>query len=61
MPLISSAPSQTFDPAEVSTICESMTSSDDDGWVYKPRHDPSGKGRSVIDIYDQNNDFVGTL
>lgn len=33
----------------------------DDDWTYVVRNDPKGSGKSVIDIYDEDGEFVGTL
>jgi len=34
---------------------------DDDGWSYRVKVDPKGSGRAVIEIYDEDNFFVGNL
>ena len=36
-----------------------MNSEDEDGWTYRPVHDPEGTGYSYIEIYDEDGELVG--
>ena len=38
---------------------EKMNWEDEDGWTYRPVHDPEGTGYSYIEIYDEDGELVG--
>jgi len=48
---------KTFDPSEVVEIAKKLKESDPD-WNYIARHDPSGRGKSVIDVFDEEGNFI---
>lgn len=52
-------PSTTFPPDEVDDVAAALKANDPD-WDYRVRHDPKGTGNSVIDIYDEDGEFVAT-
>ena len=50
----------TFDPAKVDVVAAQMQSGDED-WSYVVKHDPKGTGRSIIQIFDEDGEFVGLV
>ena len=50
----------TFDPIKVDAIAAQMQANDND-WKYVVRHDPKGTGKSIIQIFDENSEFVGLV
>lgn len=32
-----------------------------DGWTYSAKHDPKGTGDSLIEVHDEDNEFIGYL
>lgn len=40
-------------------IAAELTSEDEDGWRYTAKHDPTGKGLSLVEIFDEKGEFVG--
>ncbi len=57
---ISNQPHNTFDKSEVEAVCSKIQANDDE-WTYKVRHDPKGIGRSVIDVYDEDGEFISMM
>ena len=54
--------SQLFDPAIAEALAAEWNGdSGDDKWSYKARHDPSGKGKSVIDCWDEAGNYLGAI
>lgn len=51
--------SNLYRPEEAKKIAKEMNESDD--WTYKVVHDPTGKGYSFIEIYDEDGEFVAKL
>ena len=51
--------SHLYPPNKAEEIAEEMNSVDD--WTYKVVHDPTGKGHSFIEIYDEDGEFVAKL
>lgn len=47
-----------FDPKTAEKIAAELNESDPD-WTYKAVHDPKGAGWSYIEIFDENNEFIG--
>lgn len=47
---------QTFDPAKVDAIVATLNQDSD--FTYRTRHDPKGTGRSVIEVYDEDGNFL---
>jgi hypothetical protein len=50
----------TFDPAIVDKVAAQMQSNDDD-WTYVVKHCPRGIGKSIIQIFDEDGEFVGLV
>lgn len=48
---------QMFDPSKVDAIVAMLNQ--DDGFEYRVRHDPKGTGRSVIEVYDEEGNYIG--
>lgn len=59
--LISNSPHTLFSPEKAEEIAKELTKNDSEGWTYKVNHDPSGKGYSFIEIYDEDGIFVANL
>ncbi|HEX5521132.1 MAG TPA: hypothetical protein VFX29_05520 [Longimicrobiaceae bacterium] len=52
------------DPAEAERLAAYLNADEaeaGDGWTYRARHDPTGRGRSLIDIFDEAGELVGQL
>ena len=49
----------TFAPEDVDRVAAELKAGDPD-WDYIVRHDPKGTGRSLIDIFDEDGELVGT-
>jgi len=47
----------TFDPKTVDATAAELQANDED-WTYKVKHDPKGTGRSLIEVYDENGEFI---
>ncbi len=54
-------PSMLFDPKKVDAAAAEMQANEEDGWIYKVKHDPKGKGYSLIQIFDEDGVFVGNV
>lgn len=50
-----------FTPAKAEATAAEMNRIEDDGWAYKAKHDPKGTGYSLVEIYDEDGEFVGKL
>jgi hypothetical protein len=35
-----------------------LAAGDEDGWTYVVQHDPTGRGLSFINVYDEEGHFV---
>ena len=46
-----------FSPDKAEKIAKEMQANDPD-WIYKVKHDPKGTGYSIIEVYDENGEFV---
>lgn len=46
-----------FSPADAGKKAAELQAADED-WTYKAKHDPKGTGYSLIEITDENGDFV---
>ena len=44
---------------QAETEADRMNSEDEDGWTYRPVHDPEGTSYSYIEIYDEDNILLG--
>ncbi len=52
--------SHTFDPEDVDRVAAELKAEDPD-WDYVVRHDPKDTGYSLIDIFDEDGEFVATF
>lgn len=48
---------RTFPPAKAEEIAAMMGAEDED-WTYAAKHDPKGTGYSLIEIHDEDGEFV---
>ena len=46
-----------FAPADAEKTAATM-GADDPEWTYKAKHDPKGTGYSLIEIHDEDGEFV---
>ena len=53
-------PAKLFEPTEAELIAADMQSEDPE-WTYAVRHDPTGRGYSLIDVFDEDGEFVATV
>ena len=53
------AQSSLFKPESADALAAGLNA-EDDGWTYVVRHDPTGKGYSFIEIYE-DNELLGKL
>ena len=53
-------PAKLFEPTEAELIAADMQSEDPE-WTYTVRHDPTGRGYSLIDVFDEDGKFVATV
>ena len=53
-------PAKLFEPTEAELIATDMQSEDPE-WTYTVRHDPIGRGYSLIDVFDEDGEFVATV
>lgn len=49
--------SKLFPPAKAEQVAGELRRGDPE-WMYKVVHDPSGRGYSFIEIYDEEGEFV---
>lgn len=49
--------SKLFNPKDAEIQADALRSQDED-WTYVVKHDPTGKGYSFIEIYDEDGEFV---
>jgi len=49
---------QMFTPAKAIEIAAMLNADADDGFEYRVRHDPKGTGLSVIEVYDEQGEYV---
>lgn len=47
----------TKEKAEI--LATDLNANDEDGWTYRAKHDPKGTGYSLVEIFDENGEFVG--
>ena len=50
-------PRLLLEPEAAEKVAEELNAGDED-WTYKVKHDPTGKGWSFIEIYDEDGEFV---
>lgn len=49
-----------FEPEQAEAVAEDLRESDPD-WTYEVKHDPKGTGKSFIEIYDEDGEYVGRV
>ena len=54
-----SHPGSLYTPQKAEEIAAQMNESDD--WTYVVKHDPTGRGLSFIQIFDEDGIFIGKL
>lgn len=57
MKLLDTTTRKLMMPDKAEATANELNATDD--WTYKVRHDPTGKGWSFIEIYDEDGEFVG--
>ena len=50
-----------YAPAKAEEVAALLTAGDDDGWTYKPKHDPLGTGWSFIEVFDEDAVLIGRV
>jgi len=50
-----------FSPAKAEATAAEMNRTEDDGWTYKAKHDPKGTGYSLVEVYDEDGEFVSNI
>jgi len=51
-------PYHGFPSDKVAAVAAELEAGDLEGWTYKVKHDPKGTGCSLIEIYDEDGEFV---
>jgi len=52
-------PHSLMTPEAASMLAEKMNNLEDgDGWTYKAKHDPTGRGYSFVEAYDEDGELV---
>ncbi len=57
---ITNLPATLFAADKVDAVAAEMQANDDD-WTYVVKHDPTGRAYSLIEIYDEDGEFVGKV
>jgi hypothetical protein len=47
-----------YPPATATRIAAELTAADTEGWRYEAKHDPTGRGQSFIEIFDDAGEYV---
>lgn len=47
-----------YSPEDAEKVAAELNAGDEDGWTYKVCHDPAGTGKSFIEAYDEDGEFV---
>jgi len=50
-----------YAPAKAEEVAALLTAVDEDGWTYKPKHDPLGTGWSFIEVFDEDTVLIGRV
>lgn len=50
-----------YKPAAAEEKAEQLNANADDDWSYVVKHDPKGTGYSLIEVYDEDGEFVTYL
>lgn len=60
MTTITKHPATLFAADKVDAVAAEMQANDDD-WTYVVKHDPTGRAYSLIEIYDEDGEYVGKV
>lgn len=60
MTMINTPPARLFHPDKVDAVAAEMNANDED-WTYVVKHDPTGRGMSLIEIFDEDGEPVGKV
>ena len=58
--LISNRPATLFSPEDAESNAQILQDGDPD-WTYKAVHDPKGTGLSFIEVFDEDEEFIGKM
>jgi len=58
--MIDSTP-KGYEPKKAEQMADELNASLDDEWTYRVKHDPKGTGYSLIEVYDEDSEFVTYL
>ena len=58
--MIDSTP-KGYEPKKADQMANTLNACPDDEWTYRVKHDPKGIGYSLIEVYDENSEFVTYL
>lgn len=50
-----------FTPEAARELVAQMNAEADDDWTYRVLDDPTGRGSSLVEIYDEDGEFIGRL
>ena len=53
-------PPRLFEPAKAEEVAAELKASDPE-WDYRVKHDPTGRGLSFVEIFDEEGEFVSKL
>ena len=51
-------PKQLMEHEKAEEVAAELNATDDDDWTYKVKHDPTGKGWSFIEVYE-DDELIG--
>lgn len=57
MKMIDTTP-KLYNPEEAERIAAEMAEMEEGGWTYTAKHDPKGAGYGLIEIRDEDGEFV---
>ena len=60
MKMLNSTP-KLYKPAAAEEKAKQLNANPDDDWKYTVKHDPKGTGYSLIEVYDEEDQFVTYL
>lgn len=50
-----------YKPAKANQIAEMLNADPDDDFEYRVKHDPKGTGDSLIEVMDDDGEFIGYM
>jgi len=54
-------PGKLFKPAEAEALAAALNADPDEEWTYTVKHDPTGHGLSLIQIFDEDGYFLANI